>query len=446
MKRVPVAAVLVLIGAMAVSPVAAAEETGESAPAVEHPMAREVLGWFLPGGSSYMLNVVDWDVLSTAAFFALDTRADGSLVTANANGAPTREWKAWNSVWMGQVVDRAHSHGADVVLTITRFGWDSAGIAKTVELLSSPDAMARLASETADAVAARGADGVNVDLEPMIVGYEDEFVALLAALRAELDEREPGLQLTFDSTGDDDFPAFPIADALSTGGADAAVIMAYDFNRSSSRRAGSTAPMGGTEYSVVDAVADHLAQATADRLIVALPNYGRMWPTRTADLHALTRQNRTRFGYPSALRMSSADELAATHGRLWDADHLSAWTRWRARGCASCRMTWWQLYYDDRESLAIKYDYVNDQDLRGVGMWRLGPGWDRPGYWDLLATKFGDWKRGSGDPVAHGFARHEGKREYDRQHQPADMEGPVAAPEDGERDDDRKYGQSVARR
>ncbi|HUR32167.1 MAG TPA: glycosyl hydrolase family 18 protein [Vicinamibacterales bacterium] len=352
-------------------------------------MTREVLGWFLPGSASYMLNIVDWNVLSTAAFFGIDAGADGSLVKTTSNGSPTREWKSWMSEWMGQVVDKAHSHGAEVVLTVRRFGWDTAGRQTTMALLSNPVAIATLAEQTAAAVADRGADGVNIDLEPMIAGYEDEFVALLAAIRAELDERGPGLRLTFDSAGDNDFGTMPVAEAVTTGGADAVVIMGYDFNRSSSSRAGSTAPMGGADYEVTDAVADHLAQAPPEKVILALPNYGRMWPTRTADLHALVRVNRTRFGYPSAVRMASADAMAATHGRLWDAEHLSAWTKWRGRGCGSCHITWWQLYYEDPESLAIKYDFVNEQDLLGVGMWRLGPGWDRPGYWELLAAKFG---------------------------------------------------------
>lgn len=353
-------------------------------------MAREVFGWFLPGGETYMLNVVDWDVLSTAAFFQVEARADGALARTGTDGLPTREWKAWTSDWVGEVITTAHAHGAKVVLTVTRFGWDSAGHAATIALLSDPAAIQRLATEIADAVVERGADGVNIDLEPMIGGYEDEFVTLLAAIRAEFDERQAGLQLTFDSTADDDYPPFPVAEAVTTGGADAVVIMGYDLNRSSSARAGSTAPMGGTGYDVTDAVADHLAQAPPERVILALPSYGRTWPTRTSELHALTRQNRTRFGYPSAVRMANADALAATHGRLWDPEHLSAWALWRGRGCSSCRISWWQLYYDDAESLAIKYDFINAQDLLGVGMWRLGAGWDRPGYWQLLGSKFSD--------------------------------------------------------
>lgn len=386
----PVAAIALLVGAIAVGPVAAADGAGGSPPAVEHAMAREVFGWFLPGSSTYMLNVVDWDVLSTAAFFAVDTRADGTLVKTKPSGAPTREWQAWTSDWMGQVLDKAQAHGAKVVLTVQRFGWDAAGREATIALLSNPDAIARLATEIAEAVDSRGADGVNIDLEPIHAGYEDGFVDLLAAVRAALDERTPGLQLTFDSTADDDFLAFPVAEAVTEGGADAVVVMGYDLNRSSSARAGSTAPMGGAAYSVPDAIADHLALAPKEKIILAFPNYGRMWPTRTDELHSLTRRRHERFGYPSAVRMATADTLAATYGRLWDSEQLSAWTMWRGRGCPSCRISWWQLYYDDPESLAIKYDFVNEQDLLGVGMWRLGSGWDRPGYWDLLASKFAD--------------------------------------------------------
>ena len=48
-------------------------------------------------------------------------------------------------------------------------------------------ARARLAINIAEAIRDRGADGVNLDFEPLASGYADEFVLLLKRVRAELD-------------------------------------------------------------------------------------------------------------------------------------------------------------------------------------------------------------------------------------------------------------------
>jgi hypothetical protein len=48
------------------------------------------------------------------------------------------------------------------------------------------------------------------------------------------------------------------------------------------------------------------------------------------------------------------------------------WARWQARACASCPLTWRQLYYEDAESAARKYELVKREGLRGSGIWTLG--------------------------------------------------------------------------
>ena len=47
----------------------------------------------------------------------------------------------------------------------------------------------------------RGADGVNLDFEPIVSTYADEFTALVRSVRAELNKVRRGYQLTFDTTG-----------------------------------------------------------------------------------------------------------------------------------------------------------------------------------------------------------------------------------------------------
>jgi spore germination protein YaaH len=213
-----------------------------------------------------------------------------------------------------------------------------------------------------------------------------DFVSLLRELRAELNSRQHGLSLTFDSTGYG--TGYLFAQALAPGGADAVYIMAYPFHTRLSKNAGAVAPMGGLPFDVTDAVDRVLAQTTPDRVILGLPNFGMRWPTETRYRHALVRTDAALYGVPRNMPVSTAAELAAQHGRRWDPDQLVPWTRWRERACWSCPRTWWQLYYDDTQSTTIKYDFVNRRDLRGVGIWKLGYGSDRADFYSLLLDKF----------------------------------------------------------
>src|SRR5207249_9387335 len=47
-----------------------------------------------------------------------------------------------------------------------------------------------------------------------------------------------------------------------------------------------------------------------------------------------------------------------------------------------------ELYWDDATSLGKKYDLVNAQNLRGVGIWNLNYGGGAPELWAALARHF----------------------------------------------------------
>ena len=82
---------------------------------------------------------------------------------------------------MTNVINKAHQNKTRVVLTVQSFAWSSGGSTKQKALLGSSTARAALAKNIAVAVRDRGADGVNLDFEPLAAGYADEFVSLVQA-------------------------------------------------------------------------------------------------------------------------------------------------------------------------------------------------------------------------------------------------------------------------
>src|SRR5439155_24547555 len=106
-----------------------------------------------------------------------------------------------------------------VVLTVQSFGWTSTGLARQRSLLMSATARSNLARQIATAVRDRGADGVNLDFEPLAPGAEAGYVALIRSIRATLSRVHSGHQVTVDTLGS--IGNYPVEGMTARGAADA---------------------------------------------------------------------------------------------------------------------------------------------------------------------------------------------------------------------------------
>ena len=351
-------------------------------------LRREVFGflpyWELTDPST----TLDWEKLSTIAYFGVGATPDGRLEIANSDGSSTVGWSGWTSAKMTEVIQTAHANNTRVVLTVQSFAWNSSGVTRQKALLGSDAARASLARQIAAAVRDRGADGVNLDFEPIVSTYADEFTALIQAVRAELDAIAPGYQLTFDATGY--IGNYPIEAATAPGGADAIVIMGYDYKGASSGTAGSVAPIGGPVYDIADTLAAYTSRVPASKLILGVPYYGRAWSTATPTLNAPTTAA-AQYGASVSVLYLTALDFATTNGRQYDPVEGVAWTTYQRENCTAtygCVTSWRQLYYEDAQSLAAKYDLINQYDLRGAGIWALGYDGSRPELYAVIKDKF----------------------------------------------------------
>src|SRR5437762_4675736 len=304
-------------------------------------LRREVFG-FLPywelNDSSLTLN---YGTLSTIAYFSVGVDKAGNLMKTNGDGSTTTGWGGWTSASLTNVINAAHQQGVRVVLSLTLFGWSSTEAAAQGAMLGNATARANLAAQAAQAVAERGADGVNLDFEPIITGHSADFTALVRAIRTQLDATLPGAQLTFDATAE--VANYPVADATAPGGADAIFIMGYDYRTAGSSVAGSIAPLNGPVYDLGDTVAAYLALAPASKLILGIPYYGRAWSTKSDAANAPT-QSGTKFGGSTSATYSAALDLIAQYGRRYDPIEESPAAAYQKQNCTSTygRVTTWR--------------------------------------------------------------------------------------------------------
>ena len=351
-------------------------------------LRREVFGFLPYWEVSSSSTTIDYSKISTIAYFGVGAAANGSLEKKNKDGSTTTGWNGWTSAALTNIINKAHQNRTRVVLTVQSFAWSAGGTTKQKALLGSATARAALARNIAAAVRDRGADGVNLDFEPIASGYADEFVALVKRVRTELNAVAKGYQLTFDTTGY--IGNYPIEAATAAGGADAIFIMGYDYRSSGSSPVGSIAPIGGPAYDILDTVKAYRARVPASKLILGVPYYGRAWSTNSDSLNA-TNTSGTKFGASSTVIYANGIVVLQEHGKRYDTREGVAWTAYRRQNCSTtygCVTSWRQLYMDDAKALRAKYDIVNAYGLRGAGIWALGYDNARPELWKAIDDKF----------------------------------------------------------
>ena len=350
-------------------------------------LRREVFG-FLPYWQINSSSLrIQYDKISTIAYFGIGADGAGNLQKRNTDGTITTGWSGWTSSAMTSIINQAHATRTRVVLTVQSFAWNGTGRARQKALLTSWTARDRLAGQIAAAIRDRGADGVNLDFEPLVSGMEGQFVALIKQIRTRLDSISRGYQITFDTLGR--IGNYPIERAVASG-ADAMFVMGYDYRTASSSPVGSVAPLTSAGYDIRDTVAAYTSRVSPSRVILGVPYYGRAWSTDSNLVHARNISG-TKYGASASVTYMNALPYFTAHGKQYDTTEAVAWTVYRRQNCTTtygCVNPYRQLYLDDARALGRKYDLVNAYGLRGAGIWALGYDGTQPELWNMLKAKF----------------------------------------------------------
>ncbi len=370
---------------LAARPVAASAAAPDVQPVAFASSRRQVFG-FLPYwklGTARLRH----DVLTTIAYFGVGATSTGHLAKRSSSGRLTPGWAGWTGSRMTSIIRIAHRTHVRVVLTVQMFAWTAGQTAAQVALLRSPSRRARLATEIVAAVRDRGADGVNLDFEPIAAGESLDFVRFVRTLRARLSAVHRGYELTVDTTGY--IGNYDVTRLTAPGAADAVVVMGYDY-RTASSQPGSIAPLSRAGYDLRDTIQAYLARTGAKKIILGLPWYGRAWSTASKRLGAVS-VSAAKYGRSSAATYAVAAALAKKNGRHYAKAEATAWTAYRKRTCTTlygCATSWRTLYYDDARSLGSKLWVINHAGLRGTAIWALGYDGSSNALWDVYARSF----------------------------------------------------------
>ena len=165
-------------------------------------------------------------------------------------------------------------------------------------------------------------------------------------------------------------------DALADS-SDGLMIMGYNYHWKSSPDTGPVSPLTNWgSRNVTWTVDDYLIKTGYDRdkIILGLPYYGFDWPCDGPDPGASTTSTGTSIFY------YNAEPDARTYGKQRE---MTAYTPWYVYG------SWNQGWYDDEVSLGVKENYINQQDLAGMGIWALRYDAGHIALWNELEEHFG---------------------------------------------------------
>ena len=332
---------------------------------------------------------IDYGAITTIAYFGLGARADGHIVKRDGSGLTT-EYSRWQSTKVSDIIAAAHAHGDRFVLTIDGMAWDTGGATIVRALLSNPAARSTLVADIISEIKSRRLDGVSLDFEPILSDQRGNFASLLDELRTALDAVNPEYQLTFAATGSQSAQAMTMFSQVTAAGAvDAVIIMAYPLRGMDANYAGGLSPLvSPLVYDLKQITGSYLKYVAPGNLVVALPWYGREWPTVGSSVNSAVRQNGSLYGRPHNIDYADALQLAARYGRRLDAGEMSAYTSFRSSAGPGCPQTWMQVYYDDVDTLRAKLDYISSSRLAGVGIFALGYDNAQPELWKLLRVKY----------------------------------------------------------
>src|SRR5438034_861956 len=177
---------------------------------------------------------------------------------------------------------------------------------------------------------------------------------------------------------------------------DSFFVMAYDLEYSNYMRAplscskfclGPTSPLTGYYYNDTTVASQYVSAVGASKVIFGVPYYGRKACVGAAVANAYPTSSVVADSYLDAAGEASYFEVKPGSYVVHRESHSGGMERWdtwynTTLGCTR------ELYWDDATSLGKKYDLVNADGLRGVGMWNLNYGGGAPELWTALANHF----------------------------------------------------------
>ncbi len=299
----------------------------------------------------------DWKEINFVADLSVDAKSNGKLTIPDINR-------------YNVVKNLARKNGVKVILLVAIDNFDK-------DTMDSIFAFHRedLANNISDALQTYGADGVDIDFEhPRNINkYTNEsnknlVEELMRTLYTKLKSKNQNYYIILNVAGsvEEVYQNTALSQYI-----DFVFLRGYNYNSRNSTKTGAPSPY----HDVINSVNLLKINYSQNKIILGLFFYGYDWPSVSAEPGANT------IGSGIEIPMKDAIAKASIYGRLWDSNSGTPWYNYISGG------SWHQTWYDDDNSLGLKLDIVNSENIRGVGFWALGAEGNNASVWKVVRKK-----------------------------------------------------------
>ncbi len=236
----------------------------------------------------------------------------------------------------------------------------------SLKLLKSTEKREKLIDSMIESATEYNVDGINIDFEMLSTETGPHFIQFLRELSVSC--RAEGLVLSVDNYVPAGYNAY--YDLKEQGQiVDYIVIMGYDEHYNGSAEAGSVSSIGFFG----NAIKDTLAMVPAEKIIMGVPFYTRLWKEVEKDGEITVTVEAT----PN---MDGADEQVAAFGiePEWDEETAQYYAEYTKKGAL------YRIWLEEEESLSAKAKLIAEAELAGIAAWKLGD--EREGIWPMLKS------------------------------------------------------------
>ena len=308
-------------------------------------------------GSAY--KNYDFELLTDIAYFSFE------LDPKSGTLKKTESWKKTS------LIDSARAYHCNLYFTISNFTNSN-----NTTFLENKKAQQKTEEEVLKILKKHELQGVVLDFEDVPKAQKSNLEAFIKQLSQSLEKEKKTVCITLPAINNGVYDVSLLEKYVAYF-----LLMGYDYFGSWSNTAGPIAPMNSENiwgsYSVEKSVNDYLKKGLSrNQLILTVPYYGGLWQTEDSSLPAKAKKFDSHLTYRQLKEklphVFSYDKLSksAYYSYLKDGSHQQVW-------------------FEDSTSLAHKYDFINRENLAGVGIWALGYDNGYNELWSVLDKKFG---------------------------------------------------------
>lgn len=252
-------------------------------------------------------------------------------------------------------VKTAHDNGIEVWALIDDFNPNI----DLLTVLSNSESRANLINNLIATSLEYDLDGINIDFENVSEDASTHFIQFLRELSIPC--REYDIVLSVDNYVPREHTSHYNRQQQGVY-ADYVVIMGYDEHWNGSSEAGSVSSIDFTE----DGILQTLKEVPAEKVINGIPFYTRIWTTEESGVSS------------EAVGMLLAESWVANQGLtpVWNEETCQNYAEYEADGKL------YQVWLEDEASIEVKLNVMNQHQIAGVAMWKLG--FEKPSVWEVI--------------------------------------------------------------